>query len=121
MTNISNFGSALPTPVVSVSEIAEWTDGDENFIKNKVGIDESISCVSNRRTREVLVAMIAYLLLRLIQLAGYSTLSLQKIARLVSVNLTCRRSILALLNPSATKPPTRRDSEKQRSFDLSCA
>ncbi|MFT5260066.1 MAG: hypothetical protein ACI9FR_003393 [Cryomorphaceae bacterium] len=56
---------------------------------------------------QVLVAMIAYLLLRLTQLAGYSSLSLQKIARLVSLNLTSRRPILAWLNPSTAWPPAR--------------
>lgn len=91
------------------------------WIKQNLKIKRFIGRSENAVIIQVLVAMIAYLLLRLTQLAGYSTLSLQKIARLVSVNLTSRRSILELLNPSPTKPPTRCESEMQRSFDLSFA
>jgi hypothetical protein len=67
---------------------------------------------------QVLVAMIAYLLLRLTQLAGHSSLSLQEIAQLFSVNLTSRRLIFVLLNPSTTKPPTELLHREQMSFEL---
>ena len=88
------------------------------WIKQNLKIKRFIGCSENAVIIQVLVAMIAYLLLRLTQLGGYSTLSLQKIARLVSVNLTSRRSILALLNPSTTKNPAQFEHERQRSFDL---
>ena len=40
MVKISGIASALPSRVVSAAQIADWTGGDENFIKNKVGIEE---------------------------------------------------------------------------------
>jgi len=53
----------------------------------------------------VLVALISYLLLKLIQLNGRCQLSLQQIARLISINLTSRRSVLALLQPDPGRVP----------------
>ncbi|MGI9273599.1 MAG: hypothetical protein ACR2PT_01895 [Endozoicomonas sp.] len=47
---------------------------------------------------QVLTAMIAYLLLRLAQITTYSKLSLQQIARKISLNLTSRRPLLELFN-----------------------
>ncbi|MCK5905882.1 MAG: IS4 family transposase, partial [Gammaproteobacteria bacterium] len=91
------------------------------WIKQNLKIKRFIGRSENAVIIQVLVAMIAYLLLRLTQVAGYSTLSLQKIARLISVNLTSRRSILALSNPSLTKPPARCDSKRQMTFNLSFA
>lgn len=91
------------------------------WIKQNLKIKRFIGRSENAVIIQVLVAMIAYLLLRLTQLAGVSTLSLQKIARLVSVNLTSRRSILALLNPVLIKPPARCKVKKQMSFVLSFA
>ena len=91
------------------------------WIKQNLKVKRFIGRSENAVIIQILIAMIAYLLLRLTQLAGYSALSLQKIARLISVNLTSRRSILALLNPSPTKLPNRHDHEKQMSFDLSFA
>jgi putative transposase len=88
------------------------------WIKQNLKIKRFIGRSENAVMIQVLVAMIAYLLLRLTQLAGYSRLSLQKIARLVSVNLTSRRPILNLLNPSTAKPPARTEKEKQMSFNL---
>ncbi len=88
------------------------------WIKQNLKIKRFIGHSENAVIIQVLVAMIAYLLIRLTQLAGYSQLSLQKIARLISVNLTSRRSILELLNPSPTKPPTQHEHEKQMSFKL---
>lgn len=46
---------------------------------------------------QVLVAMIAYLLLKLTQLGMQECVSLQKIARLLSLNLTSHRTIYELL------------------------
>jgi 3-oxoacyl-[acyl-carrier-protein] synthase-3 len=34
-----DFASAFPSREVSAAEIAEWTDGDESFIRDKVGIE----------------------------------------------------------------------------------
>ncbi|MEM8630281.1 MAG: ketoacyl-ACP synthase III [Pseudomonadota bacterium] len=33
------FASALPDRIVTAAEVAEWTGGDESFIRNKVGIE----------------------------------------------------------------------------------
>ncbi|OED51036.1 hypothetical protein ACH42_00020, partial [Endozoicomonas sp. (ex Bugula neritina AB1)] len=52
-------------------------------------------------------AMIAYLLLRLTQIMSHSKLSLQQIARKVSLNLTSRRSLLELFND----PPERKKAD----------
>jgi len=52
--------------------------------------------------------MIAYLLLKPIQLESKRSFSLQQIARLISLNLTSRRSILALLHPE----PDRKKGEE---------
>ena len=75
------------------------------WIKQNLKIKRFIGRSENAVIIQVLIAMIAYLLLRLTQLAGYSTLSLQRIARLVSVNLISCRPIFALLDPLLTKPP----------------
>ena len=75
------------------------------WIKQNLKIKRFIGRSENAVIIQVLIAMIAYLLLRLTQLAGYSTLSLQRIARLVSVNLISCRPIFELLDPLLTKPP----------------
>lgn len=83
------------------------------WIKQNLKIKRFIGRSENAVIIQVLIAMISYLLLRLAQLTAYTSLSLQKIARLVSVNLTSRRSILELLNPSPTRPPTQRNGQMQ--------
>ena len=48
---------------------------------------------------QVLVALITYLLLKLAQLGCHSKMGLQSIVRLIGINLTSRRSLVALLQP----------------------
>ena len=62
---------------------------------------------------QVLVAMIAYLLLRLTQITSYCSLSLQQISRLIAINLTARTSLLALLHPSPDPGTIKKMDSKQ--------
>lgn len=88
------------------------------WIKQNLKIKRFIGRSENAVKIQVLVAMIAYLLLRLTQIAGFCTMSLQKICRLVAVNLTSRRSILALLHPSSSPPPLTREGAGQQAFSF---
>jgi len=69
----------------------------------------------------VLVALISYLLLKLIQLNGRCQLSLQQIARLISINLTSRRSVLALLQPDPGRVPKVHKDDLPLQFGLDYA
>jgi len=86
------------------------------WIKQNLKIKRFIGRSENAVKIQVLVAMIAYLLLRITQIIGFSTVSLQKICRLVAVNLTSRRSILALLHPSSSPPPSTSEGAGQQAF-----
>jgi len=67
------------------------------WIKQNLKIKHFLGRSENAVMIQVLVAMIAYLLLKLTQLGMQGCISLQKIARLLSLNLTSRRSIYELL------------------------
>ena len=85
------------------------------WIKQNLKIKRFLGRSENAVKVQVLVAMIAYLLLRLTQITSHSKLSLQQIARKVSLNLTSRRSLLELFND----PPGRKSAElfqNQESF-----
>jgi hypothetical protein len=69
------------------------------WIKQNLKIKKFLGRSENAVMIQVLVALISYLLLKLVQLNGHCQLSLQKILRLVSINLTSRRCILLLLQP----------------------
>ena len=66
------------------------------WIKQNLKIKRFIGRSENAVKIQVLTAMIAYLLLRLAQITTHCPLSLQQIARKVSLNLTSRRSLLEL-------------------------
>ncbi len=90
------------------------------WIKQNLKIKRFLGRSENAVKVQVLVAMIAYLLLRLTQIATHSKLSLRQIARKVSLNLTSRRSLLELFND----PPERKrvDSlQNQGSLELGYA
>ena len=67
------------------------------WIKQNLKIKHFLGRSENALMIQVLVAMIAYLLLKLTQLGMQGCISLQKIARLLSLNLTSRRTIYELL------------------------
>lgn len=79
------------------------------WIKQNLKIKRFLGRSENAVMIQVLVAMIAYLLLKLTQLGLQCGFSLQKIARLMSLNLTSRRSIEELLHPD---PGRKRRSQK---------
>ena len=68
------------------------------WIKQNLKIKRFFGRSENAVMIQVLAAMIAYLLLKLIQIGLYSCFSLQKIARILSLNLTTRRAIEDLLH-----------------------
>ena len=67
---------------------------------------------------QVLVAMIAYLLLKLIQLGIRCDFSLQKIARILSLNLTTRRAIEDLLHPDPGRKKNNNEHSPQLELEL---
>jgi len=73
------------------------------WIKQNLKIKRFIGRSENAVKIQVLTAMIAYLLLRLAQITTYSNLSLQKIARRISLNLTRRCSLLELFSDPPEK------------------
>ncbi len=78
------------------------------WIKQNLKIKTFLGRSENAVLIQVLVAMIAYLLLKLTQLVSSTNTSLQKIARLFSVNLTHKTSVFDLLYPDKLKPKIRR-------------
>ena len=69
------------------------------WIKQNLKIKRFLGQSENAVLIQVLVAMIAYLLIKLVELSYKTAFSLQQIARIISVNLTSRQPILCLLNP----------------------
>ena len=68
------------------------------WIKQNLKIKRFLGRSENAVMIQVLVAMIAYLLVKLIQLGIRCDFSLQKIARILSLHLTTRRTIEDLLH-----------------------
>jgi len=90
-------------------------------VKQNLKIKRFLGRSKNAVLIQVLVAMIADLLLKLTQLTSFCTLSLQQIGRLISVNLTSRRSIFVLLNPDPGRSHIPREHPDQLSMKLSYA
>lgn len=86
------------------------------WIKQNLKIKQFLGRSENAVMIQVLVAMIAYLLLKLIQLGIRCDFSLQKIARILSLNLTARRTIEALLHPDPGRD--RRTNETNPQLEL---
>jgi len=87
------------------------------WIKQNLKIKRFVGRSENAVMIQILIAMIAYLLLRLVQLGNFSALSLQKIARLFSLNLMSRCPIAELLNP----PPIAQKPDKESPFQIPLA
>ena len=65
---------------------------------------------------QVLIALIAYLLLKLAQLTYLSKRTLYQISLLVGVNLMERRSVMVLLNLSGKRRKPNKNSVEQMDF-----
>ncbi len=83
------------------------------WIKQNLKIKCFLGRSENAVLIQVLAAMIAYLLLKLIQLSNYCASSLQKIGQLVSVNLTSRRLISKLLHPDPARSSPKQKEQNQ--------
>ena len=89
------------------------------WIKQNLKVKRFLGRSENAVHIQVLTAMISYLLIKLVQLAGYGHLSLQQISRLMSINLTSRRSIHQVLNPEKERKRKRPHESPQLKFGLS--
>lgn len=91
------------------------------WIKQNLKIKRFMGRSENSVLIQVLVAMIAYLLLRLTQITTYCAHSLQQISRLICINLTTRTPLLALLHPCPDRSSTRKSDSEQLCFLLADA
>ena len=89
------------------------------WIKQNLKIKQFLGRSENAVMIQVLVAMIAYLLLKLIQLGIRCDFSLQKIARILSLNLTARRTIEALLHPDPGRDRRTNETNPQLELEIS--
>ncbi len=87
------------------------------WIKQNLKIKRFIGTSENAVKIQIIIAMIAYLLLHLASKIMPTKLSLQQLARLVSVNLMQRRNITNLLGEPAP-PPKRQSTLNQRQITL---
>jgi hypothetical protein len=67
---------------------------------------------------QVLIALIAYLLLKRAQLTYLSKRTLYQISLLVGANLMERRSVMELLNPSGKRRKPDKNSVEQMDFSM---
>jgi putative transposase len=89
------------------------------WIKQNLKIKIFLGRSENAVMIQVLVAMIAYLLLKLIQLGIRCDFSLQKIARILSLNLTTRRAIEDLLHPDPGRNENNNENSPQLELEVS--
>ncbi len=68
------------------------------WIKQNLKIKRFIGRSENAVKIQILTTMIVYLLLRLAQITTHCQLSLQQIVRRISLNLSCRRSLLEVFS-----------------------
>lgn len=88
------------------------------WIKQNLKIKKIFGRSENAVMIQVLVAMISYLLLKLIQLGIQCHFSLQKIARILSLNLTARRTIEDLLYPDPGRDENSNETPTQLEFEV---
>jgi IS4 transposase len=89
------------------------------WIKQNLKIKRFLGRSENAVMIQVLVAMIAYLLVKLIQLGIRCDFSLQKIARILSLNLTTRRTIEDLLHPDPGRDKGSKEPSPQLELEVS--
>lgn len=87
------------------------------WIKQNLKIKRFLGTSQNAVLIQVIVAMIAYLLIRLIQQAFPNSLSLQEWARLISANILAKKSLTELAAPPRHSPPP--TNNQQLAFDFS--
>jgi len=87
------------------------------WIKQNLKIKRFIGTSENAVKIQIIIAMIAYLLLRLANRVIGSQVTLQQLARLVSVNLMQRRDILELVMKQSP-PPKRQPTENLNQLSL---
>lgn len=75
------------------------------WIKQNLKIKRFLGTSQNAVLIQVIVAMIAYLLIRLVQQAFPNSLSLPEWARLISANILAKRSLIELAAPPKPSPP----------------
>ena len=91
------------------------------WIKQNLKVKTFIGRSENAVMIQVLVALITYLLLKLAQLGSYSKITLQQVARLISTNLTSRRSLMALLQPDPGPNSLQKNEDCPQQFGLNYA
>lgn len=89
------------------------------WIKQNLKIKKFFGRSENAVMIQVLAAMISYLLLKLIQLGIQCHFSLQKIARILSLNLTARRTLEDLLHPDPGRDENSNETPTQLEFEVS--
>ena len=89
------------------------------WIKQNLKIKQFFGRSENAVMIQRLVAMIAYLLLKLTQLGNRYEFSLQKIARVLSLNLTARRTIEDLFHPDTDRDRRTHENTPQLELEIS--
>jgi len=88
------------------------------WIKQNLKVKTFIGRSENAVMIQVLVALITYLLLKLAQLGCHSKMGLQSIVRLIGINLTSRRSLIALLQPDPGPNSLQKNEDCPQQFGL---
>jgi IS4 transposase len=88
------------------------------WIKQNLKVKRFVGRSENAVMIQVLIAMIAFLLLRLAQMGTYTAFSLYEMARLISVNLMSRRSISELFNPPPIRSKQMKNDDLQMNLNL---
>ena len=88
------------------------------WIKQNLKVKTFIGRSENALMIQVLVALITYLLLKLAQLGCHSKMGLQSIVRLIGINLTSRRSLIALLQPDPGPNSLQKNEDCPQQFGL---
>ena len=89
------------------------------WIKQNLKIKQFFGRSENAVMIQILVAMMAYLLLKLTQLGNRYEFSLQKIARVLSLNLTARRTIEGLFHPDTDRDRRTHQNTPQLELEIS--
>lgn len=86
------------------------------WIKQNLKIKQFLGRSENAVMIQVLIAMIAYLLLKLTQMGAHTCCSLKTLARLISINLMSRVTLRQLLHPDRRQEKGREEPHFQIDF-----
>ena len=89
------------------------------WVKQNLRLKKFLGTSENAIQVQIIIALIAFLLVRLAQHAWAPTRSLQDLVRLIRANLLHRKSIPHLFDPSAVRPAS--PSDRQLNLDLAHA